>query len=44
MLIIGDLLVSNLAPSPEIWKKYFIKHGTLKFVLLEVRYKAACVE
>ena len=31
MLIVGDFLVLNLSRYPEIWRKYFINHGTLNF-------------
>ena len=31
MLIVGDLLLSNLSHYPEIWRKYFINDGALNF-------------
>ena len=31
LLIIGNLLVSNLSRYPEIWRNYFSNHGTLNF-------------
>ena len=33
MLIISDSLVSNLSCYPEIWRKYFLNHKTLKFTI-----------